>query len=219
MGQILLRHGEIGVEPVERGQRGDFIAGVQVLAQIDPPHTDLPGKGGDNALLRDPRIVLPHRGDGLIVFRPPLIEHFTRFRASGRQFARPGQLQPGEFRLGRRGGAVRAFGPIEQLHERRPGPDMRPRLEPDRGNTARHFGRQHHFLNRAQGTDRFERIRHIARLHKCRSHDRRRRRGLCGRGIAPAPPRKQQQENDNDEADCHCGLPPWQDRLLAGLAR
>src|SRR5690606_18195282 len=75
--QILLRHGEMGIEPVHRRQADDRVARIKILAKVDAAHTQVAGDRRNDPFLGDAGVQLPDRSQRLIVLGPPLVEHFA----------------------------------------------------------------------------------------------------------------------------------------------
>src|SRR6266545_4690130 len=108
LAQLLLRHGEVHVDRVERLERHDRIAGLQVLAEVDLADAENPGKRRPDRLAPDRGLRLPRLRDrllvlgrGLVVFRLRgdafLTQTFYPLEVDGREAAL--RLGVGELRL------------------------------------------------------------------------------------------------------------------------
>src|SRR3546814_20451324 len=95
LGKILLRQGKIDEKPVERRQRGDGIARIEILAQIDATDAEFASEGRPDLLLGDARVELLHLRNRLVALRTPLLQQYARHRASGRKTLRTGEVRNG----------------------------------------------------------------------------------------------------------------------------
>src|SRR3546814_17868949 len=76
LGKILLRQGKIDEKPVERRQRGDGIARIAILAQIDATDAEFASEGRAELLLGDARVDLLPPSTRLIAPGTPLLQAF-----------------------------------------------------------------------------------------------------------------------------------------------
>src|SRR3546814_1146168 len=113
---ILLRQGKIDKKPVERRQRGDGIARIEILAQIDATDAEFASEGRTDLLLGDARVELLHLRNRLVALGTPLLQEFVRLRASGRKLLRTGELHASEISAGLCRPAVRALRQIGRAH-------------------------------------------------------------------------------------------------------
>ena len=102
LGQLLLGQVEIDVDRVERLERDDGVARLEVLAQIDEADAKAPRKGRLDGPLRYGRPYVVRRRESLLVRRPVRVELGLRDGGLCEQFTRPIQVDLGELDAGLR---------------------------------------------------------------------------------------------------------------------
>ncbi len=204
--QLLLRHREVDIERVERSQRRQCIAGVDILPEIDPADADLAGERSADDALRDLGVELIDRGLGLDQLFLALLDHLLADEAGRRQPLRALVLQLREAAARQQPVAFRPLRRIVELHQRRALGNRLAGLEIDRNHATGDFRRQCHLADRLQRPDRFDRLRQDFRPHHHGRH-RRRRMGIgdirCRQPRCPPRIDGGEQAQQRDDGDRH----------------
>ena len=197
---VLLGHGQVHEQRVEIGQRHDFVAGPEVLAEMHAAYAEHAIKGRAHQFLRDSRF---RGGDlGFDFLEAGFLG--IQLALGNREFDQPLgaiEVDAGQFGLGLQTAQFAALGRIIELHQRLAGAHLAARLEMQGGDAAVHFRRDGHLTHRLQRADAGQQTRHILQFGGGRRHRHRRRpvTGERGRGLRLAEivkPKQAAEQND-----------------------
>ena len=141
---------EVDEQLVDVGQRGDGVAGIEILAEADLAHSELAVERRTDRLLRDACVELLHACRGLVHIGLASFQQLFGLDSGRCQSDGAGQLRPRQARTRLGGGAIGSLRSVVQLDEAIARPHPSTGFEVERHDAPRQLRCEHDFANRAQ---------------------------------------------------------------------